>query len=218
MDIVVAIIDGVARIYQKIPPGTYEIRIDRLVGYEQVLYNEGGVVTSSVTFETGKKEPELFAEATGQATLIVKEMLPDGTEIELPDSLVKYIVIFRSDETGADSGIHMELQHNRNIFSNLPYHFNEVTQQADGPLVSLAINKESLPDHYIIRGNYIVTQRLSSQQAENNEFVFFLIYKPEQVWHVYDGNAPIYNSFYDTDETGRFLGIDSGIFTMKKKE
>lgn len=215
MDIIAVIVDGVAIIYQKIPPGTYEFQVDRLIGYEQELYNEEGYITTSVTFESGKKDALLLAEAIGQATLIIKESLPDGSEREFSDAQVEGIVIYRSDETGIDSGIHIEMKKNKEIFMNLPYHYNEETQQADGPVVSLALVLSSLPDFYVVKDSNIVSKQLAVQQAAGNEFVFLLVYQVEQIFHIYDGNAPIYNSFHDTGQPKKFLGID-GVFTLSK--
>ena len=190
MDIIVPIVNGVATIYQDIPPGIYQIDVLAIPGYEPVLYDEEMSTASFITLEPENTETTLYVEATGTATLIVKEQRADGTVQDLPDNLVNGIVIYRSNETGESYGRTISMTKNYELLDNLPYHYNEETKQPDVPAVSLAIDVNTLPEHYIIAETAIVSKQLVSQEAAQNEFVFLLIYTVKPTWQILDTNAP----------------------------
>lgn len=216
MDIIVPIVNGVATIYEDIPPGTYQIDVLKIPGYEPELYDEGMHITSSITVEPGQTEATLYVEAVGTATLIVKEELADGTVTDLSDSHANGIVIYRSNETGDSHGKAITMNRNRELYDNLPYHYNEETKQPDGPVVSLTIDSNTLPEHYSMKGSSVVSKQLVSQEATQNEFVFLLIHNVKNIWHIYDAHAPYYSSFEEEGEPEGYFGIDGTLYLEKQ--
>ena len=216
MDIIVPIVNGVATIYQDIPPGIYQIDVLAIPGYEPVLYDEEMSTASFITLEPENTETTLYVEATGTATLIVKEQRADGTVQDLPDNLVNGIVIYRSNETGESYGRTISMTKNYELFDNLPYHYNEETKQSDGPVVSLAIDLNTLPEHYTIKETAVVSKQLVSQEAAQNEFVFLLNYTVKPTWQIFDTHAPFYSSFEEEGEPAGYLGIDGTLYLNKE--
>lgn len=218
MDIIVQIVDGVAEIYQPLPPGTYKIDVIKLPGYEKKLYDEDMNITSSITIEANKMVNEFYIEATGEAALIIQEELADGSVQELLDEKTEGIVIRRTNTTGTITGNSITMSKNGEVFPNLPYSYNQEKGYADGPDVSLIIDRNTLPMNYVIKGNEIITKKLEQQQAEQNKFIFLIIYTVRQIWYVFDRKAPIYSTIDDEGKPLGYLMIGSGTLLLDRIE
>lgn len=213
MEIIVEIVDGVAAIYQEIPPGTYQIEIIELPGYVEVLYNEELVVTSTITLEPEKPAVEFYVEAVGVATVVLMGVLPDGTYVELKSDEVKGIRVYRCDEEGKHFEGYIEMTDYKGIYQNLPYHYDQIKEVADGPTVYLGLDRETLPSRYQpLEGTDVVGMKLKSQLASENVFTFYLVIGAVN-FQVCQCDSGIYANIDDDGEPLGYLGV-SGTLTL----
>lgn len=213
MEIIVEIVDGVAAIYQKIPPGTYQIEVVELPGYVEELYNEELVVTQTITFDPDTPETDFYVEAIGAATVAIMGVLPDKTYVELKPDEVKGIRVYRCDEEGKHFEGYIEMTDNTGTFKNLPYHYDQIKEVADGPTVYLGLDRESLTSRYQPpAGTDVVGLKLKSQLASDNVFTFYLVIGAVN-FQVYECDSGIYANIDDDGEPLGYLGV-SGTLTL----
>lgn len=217
MDLIVPIVNGIGEIRRNIPPGTYEIQIIRIPGYEPELYSGSlATVTETITIDPAQRESVFLTPATGAVTVVIQLMNASGEIVDFPTDQINGFVVRRSDAEGNFyEGSATLNQVNEIVFPNLPYGCHAETGVIDGPMVSLAIDTSTLPSSYALESPVVVTKQLVSNRAEDNVFPFILKEQSASIIqvNVLDGSASI-SRVISEEGTDEYLGI-SGVLTIE---